>query len=61
MARKNTITRSEFNEIESKLNELVKLISQYEYLYLDIDDLLCLADSLTFLERGKIKDLKLVD
>lgn len=61
MYRKNTITRSEFEEIGRKLDELINLVEKYEHLYLDVDDLTCLADSLTFLELGKFKDLKIVD
>ena len=59
--RKNVITRSEFNEIDNKLTELIDLIDKYDYLYRDIDDLLCLSHSLVLLKHDRVNDLKIVD
>lgn len=59
--RKNVITRSEYNDIDKKLTELIDLIDKYEYLYRDIDDLLCLSHSLVLLNNDRVNDLKIVD
>lgn len=61
MERKNIITRSEFNEISQKLNELIDLIDKFDYLHNDVDDLFCLSHSLFLLEHNKVENLKLID
>lgn len=61
ITRKSIISRSEFNEIDKKLTELINLIDNFDYLYRDVDDLLCLSHSLFLLKHNKISDLKIVD